>query len=65
MKPPPSVTMTVPELDQFRRVAGGLRHLVKDMRVGADPETIARRLADYADTMIYLLDRAQDRRNVN
>lgn len=58
---PRDVTLTGPEAAQVRRAAATLRHLAKDARVGADPDTIARRIDEVAESLAYLLDRAEGR----
>lgn len=57
--------MTSAELEQLRRVATTLTHVIKDARRGVDPETLARRVSELAETIAYLVDRAEARRGTN
>ena len=62
---PRNVTLTGPEVAQLRRAALSLDHQIKDVRVGAAPDVVARRLGEIAETIRYLLDRAEERREVH
>lgn len=61
MAPPRALTLTGPELQQLRRGALTLEHLAHDVQKGADPATIARRLLEVRDAIVYLTDRALER----
>lgn len=61
MAAPKGATLTGPELAQLRRGALTLQHLAHDIQKGADAATIARRLGEVRESLLYIIDRAQER----
>ena len=55
------VTLTGPEVQALQRSARTLTHLAHDFQKGADAASIARRIGELAETITYLIDRAQER----
>lgn len=62
---PKNVCLTGPEVAQLRRAALGLEQQIEDVGMGADPVVITRRLSELAETIRYLLDRAEERGQVH
>ena len=60
-----AITLSASEAAQLRRAALTLDHRAEDVRLGANAEVVASRLAEVADTVRYLLDRAEERGTVH
>ena len=59
------VTLAGNEVAVLRREALRLDHVAEDLREGRPIETLARRLEAAAETLRYLLDRAEQRGTVH